>query len=109
MRQWKCFVSALALAGSVTPAWSQQPAQTLPVTAPQVPPELVALMRQNLFPLALQDGRLTGPGADFLRRELAAAQFVGLGEAHNNADIPPITTALFRELHARHGFNYFAT
>lgn len=110
MRGPKAIAAMLMLAASLTPAWSFQAAPVpAPIAPPAVPPELVALMRQNLYAIALENGRLTGPGADFLRREFADVQFVGLGETHNNADIPPLTTALFRELHDRHGFNYFAT
>jgi hypothetical protein len=76
---------------------------------PAAPSEaLTQLLRQNLHPIRLEGGQLTGPGADLLFRELASAQFVGLGEVHNNRDIPAIATALFRHLHDRQGFNYFA-
>ncbi len=96
--------TALALLASPCAAGQQAPA-----AAPAVQSEaLIQLLRQNLHPIRLEDGRLTGPGADLLFRELADAQFVGLGEVHNNRDIPGIATALFRHLHDRHGFNYFA-
>jgi hypothetical protein len=71
--------------------------------------DLPALLRDNTYALCVEDDALAGPGADWLAREAADAQFVLLGEEHNLAQIPPFTTALFALLQARHGFEYFAT
>lgn len=58
--------------------------------------------------LQLEDGRLKGDGLDFLMKELSGTQFVVLGEEHNTAEIPKVTVALFRTLHERFGYQYFA-
>ena len=79
------------------------------VTAKDPPQtDLPALLRTHTHAIRLQDGALAGPGADWLARESADAQFVLIGEEHNIAQIPPFTTALFELLQARHGFEYFA-
>ncbi|MCD6052609.1 MAG: hypothetical protein K0Q55_4027 [Verrucomicrobia bacterium] len=59
--------------------------------------------------ISLEDGTLKGPGADFLLNEAKGTQFVALGEQHFNRDIPKITTALFKALQSRYGFQYLAT
>jgi hypothetical protein len=78
--------------------------------APPAPtPNLQSQLAPFAYPIALEQGRLNGPGADVLLTAAAKAQFVAIGEEHNNLHIPAITTALFRALHARSGFDYFAT
>lgn len=96
--------AALTLLASPGAAIQQPPA----ASAPAPSEALTQLLRQNLHPIRLEGGRLTGPGADLLFSAVADSQFVGLGEVHNNRDVPAIATALFRHLHDRHGFNYFA-
>ena len=83
---------------------------TAVLTSAQVPPQpsLQSLLEPHAHTIALEQGRLSGPGADLLLGTAAKAQFVGIGEEHNHRDIPAITTALFRTLHDRHGFDYFA-
>jgi len=51
----------------------------------------------NTRPLAF-DGGLSGPGADFLRGQTQQAQFVLLGEGHNDHDTPLFAGALFDSL-----------
>ncbi len=58
--------------------------------------------------LELKDGRLSGEGFDFLMKALEGTEFVVLGEEHNAAEIPPFTAALFRALHDRLSYQYFA-
>ena len=89
---------AAAIAGALLTG-AQTPAPPVPSLQSQLAP--------HAFPIALEQGRLTGPGADVILAAAAKAQFVGIGEEHNNLHIPAITTALFRTLHQRHGFNYF--
>lgn len=67
---------------------------------------LDSLIRQNTYTIRVENGRLAGPGADFILRESQDAQFVGLGENHNRLEIPQIATALFKELQNRAGFHY---
>ncbi|HXW99942.1 MAG TPA: hypothetical protein VEJ00_01925 [Candidatus Acidoferrales bacterium] len=69
---------------------------------------LADAMRQNSYPLSLQDGVLRGPGFDFLARRSANAQFVVVGEEHFVKEIPEFLSALFAFLHEKHGFNYLA-
>src|SRR5712692_5330284 len=67
-----------------------------------------AVASASRHPLELKDGRLPGEGFDFLMKELETSQLVVLGEEHNTAEIPPFTAALFRALHDRLGYQYFA-
>ena len=67
------------------------------------------LLNANTFPIALDDGAITGPGADLILQLAQDAQFVALGEEHYNLYIPAITTAIFARLHERYGFRYFMT
>jgi hypothetical protein len=55
--------------------------------------------------LAIQDGKLTGPGAEIIKGELAKAQFVLFGEDHGFADSPIILRAIAREARPL-GFKY---
>lgn len=71
--------------------------------------DLAATLAAHSWPIGVADGRLVGAGAQVLLDDAADAQFVLLAEAHNNRDIPPLTTALFRALHEAHGYDYFAT
>ncbi|MGH7459783.1 MAG: hypothetical protein ACREMA_01985 [Longimicrobiales bacterium] len=78
----------------------------------QAPDTLAArrdsLLQANRYAITLQNGRLAGPGAEFLAREVRGTQFVLLGEPHNNRDVPAFTTALFRMLAEQQNYNYFA-
>ncbi|MGH7470213.1 MAG: hypothetical protein ACRENP_19885 [Longimicrobiales bacterium] len=71
-------------------------------------PALDSLLRAHRYPIDLREGQISGPGADFLRRETARSQFVMIGEFHNGMDIPRFTATLFRDLQQLYGFNYFA-
>ncbi len=68
----------------------------------------VDLLKANLYAIELKDGKLSGKGFDFLMREASDAQFIAMGEQHNNREIPEFTTALFSSLHQKLGFNYLA-
>ena len=67
------------------------------------------LLNANTFPIVLDDAGIAGPGADLIWRLAQDAQFVALGEEHNNFHIPVITTAIFAQLHERYDFGYFMT
>ena len=67
------------------------------------------LLHSHRYSIELQDGELKGPGADLILKEASGAQFVALGEEHNNAVIPDITTALFSSLHERYDYQFFMT
>lgn len=71
----------------------------LPVAAPAQPPQPVPFAERvaaNRYPLAFADGRLSGPGADLLAREIGTAHFFLVGEQHATATIAEIETALQR-------------
>ncbi len=72
-------------------------------------PTFETLLNTHSYSIALQEGELSGPGADLILNEASAAQFVALGEEHYNAIIPDITTALFASLHERYGYQFFMT
>lgn len=55
--------------------------------------------------MALEDGKLTGPGAELLLARLPKAQFVLIGEEHGFAGAPQIALALARA-GRRHGFRH---
>src|SRR5215471_2129531 len=65
-------------------------------------------LQANRYGLSLEAGKLAGSGAAFLVAEGGKAQFVAIGEEHNVAEIPRLTAALFVELHANSGYDYFA-
>jgi hypothetical protein len=76
---------------------------------PQTQPSVLdSLLAGNSRVLRLKDGKLQGPGAEFLLAEAAAVQFVALGEEHNTIEIPELTIALFRTLHDQYGFRFLA-
>lgn len=68
--------------------------------------KLAELLSANRYEIKLDDGRLEGPGLDFLTRAASNAQFVALAEQHFTSDIPKISSALFDHLQAKHGFQY---
>ena len=59
---------------------------------------LDSLLRAHRTTLALADGALVGPGAEFLLSESRRAHIVVLGEEHGVADVPELAGALFRAL-----------
>lgn len=79
---------------------------------PPTPAERIALLdrlvRSNSYSIWEDNGRLTGPGEEFLIREAKNAQFVGLGENHMRMEIPQITTMLFRDLQSHYDFQHLA-
>ena len=64
-------------------------------------------LRAHRHPLALEDGELTGPGADLLVREAGEARYTLVGETHGVAEAPELTAALFRALQP-HGYRHLA-
>jgi hypothetical protein len=48
------------------------------------------------FEMSLEDGELTGPGADFILGQIPGSQFILVGEDHGFADPPDIALALAR-------------
>jgi hypothetical protein len=62
---------------------------------------------KNQKEVSIVDGRLAGPGADWLRNETAAARFTFFGEAHDVAEVPRFLTALWPDL-SRAGYKHVA-
>jgi hypothetical protein len=69
---------------------------------------LDSLITAHALTIEWSDGRLGGPGMQWLIAETADAQFVCLGEEHNTQEIPELTTALFRSLQSTHDFRFVA-
>jgi hypothetical protein len=69
---------------------------------------LESLLKPNSYELIVTDGKLSGPGLNFLMEASLSAQFFALGEPHNAKQVPEITSMLFKVLHERRGFNYLA-
>jgi hypothetical protein len=67
--------------------------------------EFAEVLKKNRGAISVQDGKLAGPSAEVLRKALAEAQFVALGEDHGIRQIPEFAAALCAEL-APHGFHY---
>jgi len=68
-------------------------------------PDAARIVAKNAYPFALGNGTLSGPGADFLMRATAGAQFVLAGENHDDHDTPLFDLALLDQLHKLHGFD----
>jgi hypothetical protein len=101
----KFFVPALVLMGSIAVA---QPAAPAASQAAQRSPQLAAAVSGATHPFTLTAGEISGPGADLLLRRTAKAQFVLLGEHHNDRDTPMFAGALYKKLHAHHGVDHVA-
>lgn len=69
---------------------------------------LAEALRQHSYPISLREGKLIGPGLDFLARKSTQAQFVLFGEEHYVKEFPEFLSALFVFLHEKQNFNYLA-
>ena len=56
------------------------------------------VLREHRYALTLEEGRLSGSGAELLRDEAAASRYLLVGETHGVAETPDLIAALFREL-----------
>jgi len=106
---WSILVGlGLALAtSSASSAAAQQAASS---TAPAPSAEDSALIARLTYPLGFNGKRISGPGLGKLLEASKNAQFVLLSEYlwHVDNATPAFAAALFRELHARNAFNYYA-
>ncbi len=83
------------------------PLALLPLTAGAAePPDTAALLRQHSHSFAYTDAALSGPGAEHLLAATREVQFVLLGEAHMDHNIPVFAGALYTTLHAQRGFKH---
>jgi hypothetical protein len=108
----KHLVLAAALAAIATHASAQSTEITPPPRAELadgVPAStlLPALAQHSRHVARLENGRLTGEGADFLRALGAQSQFVLIGEDHGNEGIADFAAAYWRDLNDA-GYDYFA-
>ena len=85
---WSALVRLSLIAASAASA--QTPA------APQG--RLLEALRANRLPIAMTDGRPSGPGWDLLVRESGDARFTLIGEEHGVAETAQLSAALFRAL-----------
>jgi hypothetical protein len=70
-------------------------------------PTLQQLVAEHTYRIALDRGRLDGPGAALLRDRLAGTYFFLVGEQHATADLAHLEMALWNEAHDR-GYEYHA-
>jgi len=70
---------------------------------------LDSLVQIHSYELTIDNnGNLGGEGYQFIIERTQNAQFVNLGEQHQNKEIPIIATSIFRYLNESKGFNYVA-
>lgn len=76
----------------------------------QTPPpvDTRALLAANTRPFSYADGKLAGPGADFMFGQIKDSQFVFLGESHHDHETPIFAGALHSRLQADLGYRYLA-
>ena len=67
------------------------------------------MLEMHRYAVALDDGKLVGPGAELIMRDAESTQFVALGEEHYSYIIPAITTAIFTGLQNQYDYHYFMT
>lgn len=71
------------------------------------PPDPAVVLRENTHAFTLTpESTITGPGADFLIKATADAQFFLFGEDHHDRDTPLLASAIYRLLHKQHGFEH---
>jgi hypothetical protein len=68
---------------------------------------LLEALQRNRLPLAMSDGRPTGPGWDWLVRESRDARFTLIGEEHGVAETAQLAAALFNAVRGS-GYSRFA-
>ncbi len=113
MRAWQSAICAIVFLSAAS-------AQAHPIDPPITPPPGVQLAQgvsaTTLLPglvehsrhlATLQNGQLSGEGADFLRALGRNSHFVMLGEDHGNSGIAQFAEAYWRDLNAL-GYNYAA-
>src|SRR5262249_1542210 len=85
-----------------------QPKTTLATDSDEQFQALAQAFKQNSYLVSLVEGKLRGPGSDFIAEKTRRAQFVLFGEEHNVKEFPQFLDALVGFLHERSGFNYLA-
>jgi hypothetical protein len=102
-------IHGLAAFAALTGAAFAEPPTPPPLAPSDAAPDtlLPALAEHSRHHMRLENGRLVGDGADFLRRLGAESQFVVIGEEHGNSGIAEFAEAYWRDLNEI-GFNYAA-
>lgn len=65
-------------------------------------------LRENRYPIRLDDGELRGRGGKWLRERAKEATIVTLGESHGTQEIPAVMNALFEDLRAAGELDHLA-
>jgi len=91
------FTASLFLLGAFSPTHAQQP-DSVAVRA-----AFDSTVAANTYTATLEDGRLTGPGADWLEARGRAADHFLMGERHGTAEIPTVAASLYEQL-SDHGY-----
>lgn len=99
------YLVAISLLLSLPAAAQQQAAPAAP-TPEEMKAETQELLARQMRPFAFSRAGISGPGAEFIQRETASAQFVLLGEYHMDRDTPIFSEGLFRALRRVHGLSY---
>lgn len=74
-----------------------------PAASSQTSVDAEKAVRANAHRLVLENGALSGPGAELILSEAKGAQFVMLGEPHNTDQVNALASALFKALHEASG------
>lgn len=69
---------------------------------------LTATLEKHSFPFSLQNGTISGEGAELLISEGASSQFFLIGEDHGFAELPQLTAAIYKSL-SKHGYNHYVS
>lgn len=84
------------------PAMAQSPA------APDTSLTLEDILRENRYPIQVEDGTLQGRGGEWLLEQADEATITTLGESHGTREIPAIMGALFEDLQAAGELDHLA-
>jgi len=93
-------MSALLLALLLLPAY---PASAQQSDSAAVRAAFDSVLTAHTYPATLEDGRLTGPGADWLVARGREVDHFLMGERHGTAEIPAVAATLYERL-ADHGY-----
>lgn len=95
---WLRAVAAVLATGAIVVCAASAPLAAQEEQGETEAAALDSALRQHRHPLGLEDGELTGPGAELLLEEAGAARYLAVGETHGVAEAPRLVAALFRDL-----------
>lgn len=106
MKSFHTLVLATLLASTATLAGAQEIRPLPPAPQSATPEQLLdILVRHSRHTARIENGRMQGEGATFLRELGQNSQFVVLGEQHGNSGIAEFATVYWRDLN-EFGYNY---